>query len=62
MVLCRSSSPLSSFHTGRPYVRKLHTESKALAGMMSLLPAEVNIEEHIKVVVLGFSKDRIGEC
>jgi hypothetical protein len=24
-----------------PYVRKLHVESKALAGMMSLLPAEV---------------------
>lgn len=42
-------------------MRKLHTESKALAGLMSLLPAEVNIEEHIKVLVLGFSKDRIGE-
>jgi hypothetical protein len=41
-------------------VRKLHAESKALVGMMSLLPAEVNIEEHIKVIVLGFSKDRAG--
>lgn len=42
-------------------MRKLHAESKALAGMMSLLPAEVNIEEHIKVIVLGFSKDRAGK-
>lgn len=44
----------------RPYVRKLHTESKALAGMMSLLPAEVDIESHVKTVVLGLSKDRVG--
>lgn len=42
----------------RPYVRKLHTESKALAGMMSLLPAEVDIESHVKTIVLGLSKDR----
>lgn len=44
----------------RPYVRRLHAESKALAGMMSLLPAEVDIESHIKIIVLGFSKDRVG--
>jgi hypothetical protein len=42
----------------RPYVRKLHAESKALAGMMSLLPAEVDIESHVKTIVLGLSKDR----
>lgn len=29
--------------------------------VMSLPPAEVNIEEHIKVIGLGFSKDRAGK-
>jgi hypothetical protein len=41
-----------------PYVRKLHVESRALAGMMSLLPAEVDIESHVKSLVLGLNKDR----
>lgn len=43
-----------------PYVRKLHTESKALAGMMSLLPSEVDIESHVKSVVLGITKNSNG--
>jgi hypothetical protein len=41
----------------RPYVARLHAESKAMAGMMSQLPAEVDIESHVKLHVLGIRRD-----
>lgn len=41
----------------RPYVQKLHAESKTMAGMMSQLPAEVDIEGHVKTHVLGLRRD-----
>ncbi|KAF8055488.1 tmcC [Scenedesmus sp. PABB004] len=41
----------------RPFVVKLHAESKAMAGMMSQLPAEVDIEGHIKTHLLGIRRD-----
>ncbi|KAI8467685.1 MAG: hypothetical protein J3K34DRAFT_523567 [Monoraphidium minutum] len=37
----------------RPYVRLLHEESKDIAGMLSQLPAEVNVEDTVKTHVLG---------
>lgn len=40
-----------------PYVSKLRAESKAMAGILSQLPAEVDIEGHIKTHVLGIKKD-----
>lgn len=41
----------------RPYVLKLHAESKVLAGIMSQLPADIDIEDHIKQHVLGIRKE-----
>lgn len=41
----------------RPHVARLHAESKAMAGMMSQLPAEVDIEGHVKQHVLGLRRD-----
>jgi hypothetical protein len=37
----------------RPYARRLHRDSKAVAGLLSQLPAEVDVEGHVKTVVLG---------
>ena len=45
----------------RPYVVKLHSESKSMAGMMSQLPAEVDIEGHVKLHVLGIKRD-VSSC
>jgi hypothetical protein len=44
----------------RPHVARLHAESKAMAGMMSQLPAEVDIESHVKLHVLGIRRDDRG--
>jgi hypothetical protein len=41
----------------RPYVARLHAEAKAMAGMMSQLPAEIDIESHVKLHVLGIRRD-----
>jgi hypothetical protein len=37
----------------RPYARRLHRDSKAVAGLLSQLPSEVDVEGHVKTVVLG---------
>eukprot|EP00882_Tetradesmus_deserticola_P026902 GHRQ01029723.1.p2 GENE.GHRQ01029723.1~~GHRQ01029723.1.p2 ORF type:complete len:172 (-),score=36.57 GHRQ01029723.1:350-865(-) len=37
----------------RPYARRLHRDSKAVAGPLSQLPPEVDVEGHVKTVVLG---------
>lgn len=47
-----STLPIA-FPGGRPYVRLLHEEPKGIAGMLSQLPPDVNVEETVKVVVLG---------
>jgi hypothetical protein len=39
----------------RPYIRSLHRDSKAVAGLLSQLPSEVDVEGHVKSVVLGVS-------
>ena len=39
----------------RPYSRQLHHDSKAVAGLLSQLPAEVDVEGHVKTVVLGIN-------
>lgn len=40
----------------RPYTKLLHQDSKAVAGMLSQLPAEVDVEGHVKAIVLGAGK------
>ena len=40
----------------RPYIKLLHQDTRALAGMLSQLPAEVDVEGHVKAVVLGSTK------
>uniref|UniRef100_A0A383VUJ6 PAS domain-containing protein n=1 Tax=Tetradesmus obliquus TaxID=3088 RepID=A0A383VUJ6_TETOB len=40
----------------RPYARRLHRDSKAVAGLLSQLPAEVDVEGHVKTVVLGMTR------
>jgi hypothetical protein len=37
----------------RPYARRLHRDSKAVAGLLSQLPSEVDVEGHVETVVLG---------
>jgi hypothetical protein len=37
----------------RPYARRLRRDSKVVAGLLSQLPAEVDVEGHVKTVVLG---------
>ncbi len=41
----------------RPYTQHLRTESKKIAGMLSQLPAEVDVEGHVRSVVLGIKRD-----
>lgn len=41
----------------RPYVVHLHLQSKAAAGMLSQLPAEVDIEGPVRTFVLGWAKE-----
>eukprot|EP00775_Hariotina_reticulata_P009112 gene9112-9281_t len=45
------------FKVFRPYVRRLQSESKIIAGMMSSLPAEVDVEAIVKTQVLGIRRD-----
>lgn len=40
----------------RPYIKLLHRDGKAVAGMLSQLPAEVDVEGHVKAVILGSNK------
>jgi hypothetical protein len=40
----------------RPYTARLHAESKAIAGMLSQLPAEVDVEGHVKAIVLNLPR------
>lgn len=40
----------------RPYIKKLHRDSKAVVGMLSQLPAEVDVEGHVKSIILGVTK------
>lgn len=44
----------------RPYIRLLHRDSKVVAGMLSHLPAEVDVEGQVKGVVLGMVKGEGG--
>jgi hypothetical protein len=39
-----------------PYARRLHRDSRAVAGLLSQLPAEVDVESHVKTVVLGMTR------
>jgi hypothetical protein len=45
------------FKVFRPHVQKLQSESKMIAGMMSSLPAEVDVETIVKTQVLGIRRD-----
>lgn len=40
----------------RPYIKRLKRDSKMVAGMLSQLPAEVDVEGQVKQVVLGMVK------
>ncbi len=40
----------------RPYAARLRRDSRTVAGLLSLLPAEVDVEGHVKTVVLGMSR------
>jgi hypothetical protein len=40
----------------RPYVVAHEEETKAIAGMLSHLPAEVNVESHIRTFVMGITR------
>jgi hypothetical protein len=40
----------------RPYTKRLQRDSKAVAGLLSQLPSEVDVEGHVKTVVLGIVK------
>lgn len=44
----------------RPYVKSLRRDTKALVSMLSQLPADVDIEGHVKTIVLGFVKPADG--
>jgi hypothetical protein len=44
----------------RPYAKRLHRDSKAVAGLLSQLPSEVDVEGHVKTVVLGIVKTNDG--
>lgn len=37
----------------RPYIKLLHRDTRAIAGMLSQLPAEVDVEGHVRAVVRG---------
>lgn len=40
----------------RPYIKALRRDTKAVVGMLSQLPAEVDVEGHVKSIVLGIVK------
>lgn len=40
----------------RPYIKLLQRDCKIVAGMLSQLPAEVDVEGHVKTVVLGWAR------
>lgn len=40
----------------RPYVARVHNDSKHIAGFLSQLPAEVDVEGHVKAIVLNMVK------
>jgi len=41
----------------RPYVKRVKAESKLIAGLLSQLPAEVDVLPQVKQVVLGIKKE-----
>ena len=41
----------------RPYVAKLRAESKKVAGLLSQLPAEVDVLAQVKAVMIGIRKE-----
>lgn len=43
-----------------PYIKSLRRDTKALVSMLSQLPADVDIEGHVKTIVLGFVKPADG--
>jgi hypothetical protein len=45
--------------TYRPYVAKVRAESKVVAGLLSQLPAEVDVLAQIKAVMLGLRKEEL---
>eukprot|EP00775_Hariotina_reticulata_P007054 gene7054-7268_t len=44
----------------RPYAKRLHRDAKVVAGMLSQLPAEVDVESLVKTIVLHISKVNQG--
>lgn len=40
----------------RPFIRLLHRDTKAVVCMLSQLPAEVDVEAHVRAIVLGVAK------
>ena len=40
----------------RPYIKVLRRDTKAVVNMLSQLPAEVDVEGHVKTIVLGIVK------
>lgn len=40
-----------------PYIRRVRSDSKKIAGMLSNLPAEVDVEGQVKAVVLNITKN-----
>jgi hypothetical protein len=45
----------------RPYIRSLRRDTKACCNMLSQLPAEVDVEGHVKSIVLGITKTDGGK-
>jgi hypothetical protein len=44
----------------RPYIKVLRRDTKAVVNMLSQLPAEVDVEGHVKTIVLGIVKTEGG--
>jgi hypothetical protein len=40
----------------RPYIKSVRRDTKAVVSMLSQLPADVDIEGHVKTIVLGYVK------
>jgi hypothetical protein len=59
LVITLVAGLLFVFKLFQPYVRSLRTQSKIIAGIMSLLPAEFDIESIVKTQVLGV-RDETG--
>lgn len=58
LVITLVASLLFLFKLLKPYVHTLHTQCKIIAGIMSLLPPEFDIESVVKTQVLGMRHEK----